>query len=112
MDNSQVDNLLAVYGGRFPVEAMDCVRKELRYMDYHTASLYLAPTKDPIIALILSLLLGGCGVDRLYIGCITTGILKLVTCGGFGIWYLVDLFLIMDATKQKNLDRILGNVLP
>ena len=27
---------------------------------------------------------------------------KLLTCGGIYIWWLVDLFYIMDATKEKN----------
>lgn len=34
--------------------------------------------------------------------------LKLITCGGFGIWWLIDLFLIMGATREKNLQKILG----
>lgn len=28
--------------------------------------------------------------------------LKLITCGGCGIWWLIDLFLIMGATREKN----------
>lgn len=35
-------------------------------------------------------------------------ILKLITCGGCGIWWLIDLFLIMGATREKNLQKILG----
>ena len=51
-----------------------------------------------IAALILSLLLGGLAVDRFYLGYIGLGILKLITLGGFGIWYLIDLILI--ATRK------------
>ena len=35
------------------------------------------------------------------------GIGKLVTCGGLGIWTIIDLFLIMQATREKNLSRLL-----
>ena len=44
---------------------------------------------------ILSLLLGHLGVDRFYLGYVGLGILKLLTGGGFGIWYLIDLVLIL-----------------
>lgn len=47
--------------------------------------------KSKQTALILSILLGEFGIDRFYLGYIGTGILKLITCGGFGIWWLIDL---------------------
>ena len=37
---------------------------------------------------------GKLGIDRFYLGYIGTGILKLITCGGFGIWWLIDLIMI------------------
>lgn len=50
--------------------------------------------KSKTTTLILAILLGGLGVDRFYVGKIGTGILKLLTGGGFGIWWLVDIILI------------------
>jgi TM2 domain-containing membrane protein YozV len=43
---------------------------------------------------LFSLFFGIFGVDRFYVGKKGTGILKLLTAGGFFIWWLVDLFLI------------------
>jgi TM2 domain-containing membrane protein YozV len=51
---------------------------------------------------LLSLLLGGLGIDRFYLGKVGTGILKLVTFGGFGIWALIDLILVLT---NKQTDR-------
>lgn len=50
------------------------------------------------------------GYRSFLIGDIGLGVGKLVTLGGCGIWSIIDWFLIMDATKKKNLEQ-LQNVL-
>lgn len=50
--------------------------------------------KSWVATLIFSILLGCLGVDRFYLGYIGLGILKLITFGGFGVWWLIDLILI------------------
>ena len=57
---------------------------------------------DPTLMLIISIFFGMLGVDRFALGDIGLGLGKLLTCGGIYIWWLVDLFYIMDATKEKN----------
>ena len=56
-----------------------------------------------IVALLLSIFVGGLGVDRFYLGYIGLGILKLVTMGGCGIWSLIDIILIAMG-KLKDAD--------
>ncbi|MSR74184.1 MAG: TM2 domain-containing protein [Planctomycetes bacterium] len=50
--------------------------------------------KEWIVALLLAILIGGLGIDRFYVGHIGLGIAKLLTCGGLGIWSLIDIILI------------------
>ena len=52
-----------------------------------------------VLVLVISAVFGHLGVDRFIMGKVGTGILKLITFGGLGIWWLVDLILI--ATKHK-----------
>ena len=50
--------------------------------------------KDWTTLLILSVLLGGLGVDRFSAGHIGLGVLKLLTIGGCGIWALIDIIMV------------------
>jgi len=59
--------------------------------------------KEWIVALLLSVFLGHLGIDRFYLGYIGLGVLKLVTFGGCGIWWLIDLILIA-AGQLKDAD--------
>ena len=59
--------------------------------------------KSKITALLLSIFLGSIGVDRFYLGYIGLGIVKLITCGGFGLWSLIDIILIaVDKLPTKD----------
>ena len=61
--------------------------------------------KSRLVALLFCVLLGFFGVHRFYVGKIGTGILMVLTIGGFGIWALIDLILIAAGSfrdKQGN----------
>ena len=56
-----------------------------------------------LLVLIMSIIFGSLGVDRFLMGKIGTGILKLITFGGLGIWWLIDLILIATKHSFKNI---------
>jgi hypothetical protein len=58
------------------------------------------PGKSFMTTWILSLLLGGLGVDRFYLGKIGTGVAKLLTAGGVGIWSIVDLIITLTGNAR------------
>lgn len=58
--------------------------------------------KSPNLGRMLSVLLGGFGIDRFYAGNYGLGALKLFTLGAYGIWWIVDWFLIGNAVKKEN----------
>ena len=50
--------------------------------------------KNGLVCLLFVLLLPGLGIHRFYVGKVGTGIVFLLTLGGLGIWWLIDLIMI------------------
>ena len=51
--------------------------------------------KSWMIAFCLSVFLGPFGVDRFYLGYGVLGLVKLLTLGGFGVWWVLDVILLL-----------------
>jgi len=89
-------------GGVIKKEAEICPKCGVRIKVQNTVTLSKWST-----VLILSIFLGAFGADRFYVGKTGTGILKLITLGGCGIWSIIDMILII-AGKFKDKE---GNVI-
>ncbi|MFD9436745.1 TM2 domain-containing protein [Streptomyces sp. NPDC060002] len=64
--------------------------------------------KSKIVAGVLQLSLGCFGVGRFYMGHVGIGLAQLFTCGGFGIWSLIDgIILLVSDDKTDANGRIL-----
>jgi TM2 domain-containing membrane protein YozV len=107
MDAQKVDMFLMTNGKYFESYLIPQIRDRLLTID-DSKFIYLqtANLKDPTTALIVSLLGGGLGIDRFFIGDTGLGIAKLLTCGGIGIWTIVDWFLIMGRAREVNYEKI------
>ena len=104
MDSETINKMAIILGDHIPAANLFTLRQMLAdtQADEHDLTTASMQFKDPTVALVLSILLGGVGADRFFVGDIGLGVVKLLTCGGLGIWWLIDIFLIMDITKRYN----------
>ncbi|MGO4372969.1 TM2 domain-containing protein [Paenibacillus sp. 2TAB19] len=52
-------------------------------------------SKSFVATLLFCIFLGYFSIHRFYVGKIGTAILQIITIGGFGIWLLIDLIMII-----------------
>ncbi len=107
MEENKVDMFMMANGKFFESADIPQIRSRLLELDNSKWGMIQAiDFKNSTTVLIVSLLVGYLGIDRFMIGDTGLGIGKLLTCGGLGIWTIVDWFLIMDATKKKNSGKL------
>lgn len=107
MDAQKVDLFIMSNGKFFESHQVGVIRDALINADDSKWSIIQTlQFKDPTTSLIVSLLAGGLGIDRFIIGDTGLGVAKLLTCGGLGIWTIIDWFMIMGATREKNFIKL------
>ena len=110
MEQNKIDMIIASMGSKFPSEKLMLMRNQLEKVEDNKLMIIQSiDYKDPTTLLIVSIFLGHLGVDRFMLGETGLGLAKLFTCGGLGIWTLIDWFTVMDRTKEMNL-RNFANV--
>ncbi|NQX82979.1 MAG: TM2 domain-containing protein [Flavobacteriaceae bacterium] len=108
MEAQKVDMFLMMNAKMFESSQISVVRDVLLGMDESKwVMIQSIDYKDPTTSILISIFAGGLGIDRFYIGQTGLGIAKLLTCGGLGIWALVDLFLIMGESKKVNFENFM-----
>jgi TM2 domain-containing membrane protein YozV len=109
MEQQNVDLFIMRMNNKFPKDKIMLIKSQLEKLEESKFSLVQSlDYKDPQTALILSIFLGGLGVDRFMLGQIGAGIGKLLTLGGFGIWTIVDWFTISSTTREVNFQKFVN----
>jgi TM2 domain-containing membrane protein YozV len=107
MEAQKVDMFIMSNGKFFESHQINVIRERLIALDDSKwAMISTIQFKDPTTSLIVSILAGSLGIDRFILGDTGLGIGKLLTCGGLGIWAIVDWFQIQKVTREKNLQKI------
>ena len=98
---------LSANAAKLPEAQLHSLKERLMNMsDVEFDRISYVSLTDPTMMLIISIFFGSLGVDRFALGDVGLGIGKLLTCGGLYIWWIIDLFNIMDATKDKNMQKL------
>lgn len=104
MDAQKVDMFMMANNKFFESHQVMQIRERLLQLDDSKwAMIQTMQFKDPTTSLIISIFAGNLGIDRFILGDTGLGVAKLLTCGGLGIWTIVDWFLIMGITREKNM---------
>jgi len=107
MDSQKVDMFIMSNAKFFESHHVPAIRERLLAMDDSKwVAVSTIQFKDPTTSLIVSILAGSLGIDRFIIGDTGIGIGKILTCGGLGIWTIVDWFMIQGATREKNMQKL------
>ncbi len=107
MDQQKIDIYLATNAKSFESHLIPHISEMLqRTDDSRYIMIQSLGLKDPTTMLIVSIICGHWGIDRFMLGDTGLGIAKLLTCGGLGVWTIVDWFLIQSRTKELNFQKL------
>ena len=108
MDQQKLDLFIMTNQKYFPAEKMIYLREKLKNLD-ESKELLLSSLefKDPTTLLLISIFLGGLGIDRFMLGETGMGVLKLLTGGCCGILTIIDWFSVSKKAKEKNFNQVM-----
>ena len=103
MDKQHVTQFIAAHNSKFAEEDLPSIKRTLESVDDDRfEELMSLDFKSPTTTLILDFFLGSLGIDRFDLGDTGMGVVKLLTCGIFGIGTLIDLFTAKKRTSKAN----------
>lgn len=111
MDQQKVDMYIMTNQKYFPAEKIMLIKERLLALDEQRFSMVsMIELKDPTTLLLVSLFLGGLGIDRFMIGDTGMGILKLLTAGCCGVLTIIDWFTISKKTRELNFNNVMSQI--
>ncbi len=110
MTDMNIMQIMNYVGDKIPSESAYALRQRLVVLpDSAAPYFYSVPLHDTTTVIILSVFLGGFGVDRFVIGDVGLGVAKLLLGGlTLGIWPLIDIFFCYKRAKEKNFEKLMA----
>ena len=108
MEQQKVDMYLMTNQKYFPAEKIMYLKDKLKNVDDDKFSMISTiELKDPTTLLLISLFVGGLGIDRFMLGDTGMGVLKLLTGGCCGILSIIDWFSIQNKARELNFNKVM-----
>jgi hypothetical protein len=105
MEKSQVNMWLSMNAENFNPHDLMVIREKLEKLDED--KIFLIQSADfqkPSTILVIAILLGW---ERFWLDDMALGIVKIVTCYGCLIWWLIDIFTAKDRAKEYNFRKFM-----
>lgn len=108
MDAQKVDMFILTNQKNLPADKIILVKEKMLAADESKFNLLTTvDIKDTTTLLLISIFLGGLGIDRFMLGDIGMGVLKLLTGGVCGILTIIDWFTVQNRTRELNYNNIM-----
>ena len=118
MDFKMIDYYFINNKDRFPAEKIPLIKQKIHEIDVRTGGtmtdadiitvMDAVQTKTPTNMLLISIFLGGWGVDRFMRDEVGMGVLKLLTGGVCGVLWLVDVIQISQKVREDNFNKLMA----
>lgn len=104
MEQSKVDMYIGLNAENFAPHDLMALKEKLEGLDDNKFFLIQnVELQKPSTILVIAILLGW---ERFWLDDIALGIVKIFTCYGCGIWWLIDIFTAKDRAKKYNFQKI------
>lgn len=103
MEKSKIDMFVSMNSENFEPQDLIAVREKLEKMDDQSFMIIqTAAFQKPSNIFLIAILLGW---ERFWLDDVTLGIVKILTCYGCMIWWLVDIFSAKERAKKYNFKK-------
>ena len=110
MANETLKLFLSSNVDMFPTESLAHIKQLIIDNPEKVDVVVSLPYKNPTTALLLAFLLGGFAFDRFYLNQPGLAVLKIITCGGFWIWWLWDVFTACSRAREYNKELLMKHI--
>jgi TM2 domain-containing membrane protein YozV len=116
MTSENIDLIIKEYLPFLKLDHLEKIKEKLKLVNDKKLDFYLKfPEnyfKKPFTTILFSIFLGLFGADRIYLQNMSYMILlKIITAGGYFIWYFIDIFTAYNRTYKYNYNKIITDLI-